>query len=124
MTGTRNTQLLKISPRRFEAGRRSFCARVSRDRSGRADRPRVRIWLLAEVVFEQKELGNPPYGCELGAIDYAQVANACGAQGLRCTSPAGLRPAIDDMLRSSRAALLEVHVDTVEPVTLPSRLVA
>ena len=84
----------------------------------------LRIWLLAEVVFEQKELGNPPYGCELGAIDYAQVANACGAQGLRCTSPAGLRPAIDDMLRSPRTALLEVHVDPAEPVTLPSHLVA
>ena len=78
--------------------------------------------LLAEVVFEQKELGNPPYGCELGAIDYAQIANACGAEGLRCTSPAGMRPAVDALLRSTRAALLEVHVDPAEPVTLPGHL--
>jgi pyruvate dehydrogenase (quinone) len=78
--------------------------------------------MLAEVVFEQKELGNPSYGCELGAIDYAQIANACGAEGLRCTSPATLRPEIDALLRSQRAALLEVHVDPSEPITMPRHL--
>lgn len=78
--------------------------------------------MLAEVVFEQKELGNPAYGCELGAIDYAQIATACGAEGLRCTSPAGLKPAIDALLRSPRTALLEIHVDPAEPITMPGHL--
>jgi thiamine pyrophosphate-dependent acetolactate synthase large subunit-like protein len=32
---------------------------------------------LAEVLFEQKELGNPTYGCELAPIDF--VAFASGA---------------------------------------------
>jgi pyruvate dehydrogenase (quinone) len=80
--------------------------------------------MLAEVVFEQKELGNPPYGCELGGIDFAQVAVACGAEGARCTEPAALRAAVAAMLGSSRASLLEVHVDPAEPITTPGRLKA
>ena len=80
--------------------------------------------MLAEVVFEQKELGNPPYGCELGGIDFAQVARACGAQGLRCAQPHELRPAVATLLRSTGPAVLEVRVDPNEPITTPDKLTA
>ncbi|TCF96646.1 pyruvate oxidase [Paraburkholderia strydomiana] len=80
--------------------------------------------MLAEVVFEQKELGNPPYGCELGGIDFAQVAIACGADGFRCSEPGTLRPALAATLASPRTALLELHVDPAEPVTTPQQLKA
>jgi pyruvate dehydrogenase (quinone) len=80
--------------------------------------------MLAEVVFEQKELGNPPYGCELGGIDFAQVASACGAAGSRCTQPQLLRSALASTLGSTGTALLEVHVDPAEPITTPERLKA
>jgi pyruvate dehydrogenase (quinone) len=80
--------------------------------------------MLAEVVFEQRELGNPSYGCELGGIDFAQVAVACGAEGARCIEPSALRAAIAATLSSPRTALLEVHVDPAEPVTTPERLTA
>ncbi|WP_284505014.1 thiamine pyrophosphate-dependent enzyme [Caballeronia sp. INDeC2] len=78
--------------------------------------------MLAEVVFEQKELGNPPYGCELGGIDFAQVAMACGADGFRCANPHEVRPAIASLLGSSKAAVLEARVDPAEPVTTPEKL--
>lgn len=78
--------------------------------------------MLAEVVFEQKELGNPPYGCELGGIDFAQVADACGAAGLRCAAPQELRPAVAALLRTSGPAVLEVRVDPAEPITTPDKL--
>ncbi|WP_222105695.1 thiamine pyrophosphate-binding protein [Paraburkholderia sp. BCC1885] len=80
--------------------------------------------MLAEVVFEQRELGNTPYGCELGGIDFAQVAVACGATGARCTQPHELRPALASMLNSHGPALLEVHVDPAEPITTPGQLKA
>jgi pyruvate dehydrogenase (quinone)/pyruvate decarboxylase len=80
--------------------------------------------MLAEVVFEQKELGNPPYGCELGGVDFAQVAIACGAEGRRCTEPASLHAAIAATLGSPRTAVLEVHVDPSEAITTPERLKA
>ncbi|WP_244818144.1 thiamine pyrophosphate-binding protein [Caballeronia sp. Lep1P3] len=79
---------------------------------------------LAEVMFEQKELGNPVYGCEIGGIDYAQFAGACGADGFRCASPGELKGSIDATLRSKRAALLEVRVDPDERVTMPHELKA
>ncbi|WP_345815159.1 thiamine pyrophosphate-dependent enzyme [Paraburkholderia sp. PREW-6R] len=80
--------------------------------------------MLAEVVFEQKELGNPPYGCDLGGIDFAAVAVACGAAGSRCAQPGELKPAIDALLRTQGPALLEIHVDPAEPVSMPSQLKA
>ncbi|SDR51437.1 pyruvate oxidase [Paraburkholderia fungorum] len=80
--------------------------------------------MLAEVVFEQKELGNPPYGCELGGIDFAQVAAACGAVGTSCHNPQQLQVAIASTLASPGTVLLEVHVDPAEPITTPDKLKA
>ncbi len=42
---------------------------------------------LAEVKFEQKEIGNPEYGCSLAPIDFVAFAKACGAEGFRCERP-------------------------------------
>jgi pyruvate dehydrogenase (quinone) len=67
-------------------------------------------------------LGNPLYGCELGAIDYSMIATACGAEGSRCTRPADLRAAIGALLRSAQTGLLEVHVDPAEPISMPHAL--
>jgi pyruvate dehydrogenase (quinone)/pyruvate decarboxylase len=47
---------------------------------------------LAEVKFEQREIGNPEYGCDLQPIDFVAFARACGADGFRCTKPEEVRP--------------------------------
>jgi pyruvate dehydrogenase (quinone) len=77
---------------------------------------------LAEVLFEQKELGNPAYGCELAPIDFVAFAKACGADGFRCTHPAEVKTAVQSTLRSPRTAVLEVLVDVNEKPALPSEL--
>ena len=41
---------------------------------------------LAEVRFEQIELGNPAFGCDLAPIDFVAFARACGAEGFRCAA--------------------------------------
>jgi pyruvate dehydrogenase (quinone)/pyruvate decarboxylase len=46
---------------------------------------------LAEVMFEQREIGNPNYGCGLAPIDFVAFAKACGADGYRCESPDQVR---------------------------------
>ena len=38
---------------------------------------------LAEVNFEQIELGNPSFGCDLSPIDFVAFSLACGADGYR-----------------------------------------
>ena len=77
---------------------------------------------LAEVLFEQQELGNPTYGCELAPIDFVAFAKACGADGFHCSHPGEVKAAIQSTLRSSRTAVLEVLVDTNEKPALPSEL--
>ena len=49
---------------------------------------------LAEVMFEQREIGNPNYGCDLPPIDFVAFAHACGADGFRCERPEEVRSAI------------------------------
>jgi pyruvate dehydrogenase (quinone) len=77
---------------------------------------------LAEVRFEQKELGNPEYGCDLSPIDFLAFAKACGADGFRCAMPGEVRPAIAALLRSPRTAVLEVTVDADEKPAMPEEL--
>jgi pyruvate dehydrogenase (quinone) len=79
---------------------------------------------LAEVLFEQKELGNPTYGCELAPIDFVAFAKACGADGFRCTHPTEVTAAIRSALHSPRTSVLEVLVDPDEKPALPSELKA
>jgi pyruvate dehydrogenase (quinone) len=77
---------------------------------------------LAEVKFEQKELGNPEFGCELSPIDFVAFAKACGADGFRCARPDEVRPAIESALRSPRAAVVEAIVDPNERPAKPAEL--
>jgi pyruvate dehydrogenase (quinone)/pyruvate decarboxylase len=77
---------------------------------------------LAEVKFEQKEIGNPEYGCTLPPIDFVAFARACGADGFRCERPDDIRTAIQSALRSSGAAVVEAVVDANEKPTKPDEL--
>lgn len=77
---------------------------------------------LAEVLFEQAELGNPPFGCDLSPIDFAGFAKNCGADGFRCSTPGDVRAAIRQTLQSPRAAVLEAVVDANEKPALPDEL--
>jgi pyruvate dehydrogenase (quinone) len=77
---------------------------------------------LAEVKFEQMELGNPSFGCDLSPIDFVAFARACGAERYRCERPEEVRPAIQAGLRSPRPALVEAVVDPDEKPTDPDEL--
>jgi pyruvate dehydrogenase (quinone) len=77
---------------------------------------------LAEVMFEQREIGNPTYGCELPPIDFVAFAKACGAVGFRCERPNEVRPAIQAALASPKAALVEAVVDPEEKPSKPDEL--
>jgi pyruvate dehydrogenase (quinone)/pyruvate decarboxylase len=77
---------------------------------------------LSEVRFEQQELGNPPYGCDLGPIDFVAFAKACGAEGFRCATSAEVRPALSAALGSSKAAVVEAVVDPDEPPAKPEEV--
>jgi hypothetical protein len=69
---------------------------------------------LAEVKFEQIEIGNPEYGCTLAPIDFVAFAKACGADGFRCERPEEVRSAIQAALNSPGVAIVEALVDAEE----------
>jgi pyruvate dehydrogenase (quinone) len=78
--------------------------------------------ILSEVRFEQQDLGNPPYGCDLGPIDFVAFAKACGAEGFRCATAAEVGPALTAALRSRKAAVVEAVVDPDEPPAKPEEV--
>ncbi len=75
---------------------------------------------LAEVMFEQADMGHPDYGCALGHIDFAAYARAVGATGLRCATPAEIRPAISAALSTPGPVLIDAIVDAQEPALAPN----
>jgi pyruvate dehydrogenase (quinone) len=79
---------------------------------------------LAEVKFEQKEIGNPEYGCTLSPIDFVAFAKACGAEGFRCERPEEVRSAIQAALNSPGPAIVEAVVDAEENPAKPDELKA
>jgi pyruvate dehydrogenase (quinone) len=77
---------------------------------------------LAEVKFEQQEIGNPVFGCDLPPIDFVAFAKACGADAYRCERPDDVRAAIRAAFASSKPALVEAVVDADEKPTKPDEL--
>lgn len=77
---------------------------------------------MGQVKSEQRELGNPEYGCELGHIDFAAYADAAGAKGFRATTLAELGGAVRDWLAAPGPALLDAQVDAEEVAKKPEEL--
>ena len=74
------------------------------------------------MKFEQTEIRNPEFGCDLSPIDFAGFAKACGAEGYRGTTLDGVRSAIQAALKSSKPALVEAVVDANEKLAKPDGL--
>jgi pyruvate dehydrogenase (quinone)/pyruvate decarboxylase len=77
---------------------------------------------LAKVTFEQQEAGYGVFGCELGPIDFAAYAKACGADGFHCQTLQDLGSIIPAALRTARPAVIEIEVDPGEKPELPSHV--
>lgn len=68
--------------------------------------------LLDFVNIEQQEVGMRPWGTEIPDVDYAKIAEAFGARGIRCEDPAGLRDAVSEALaHRDGPVVLDVAVD-------------
>ena len=76
--------------------------------------------LLGMIRWEQMMyLGHPEYGVELGDIDFAKVAEACGAKGFHVERPGEVGGVIEEALRADGPALVEAIVDPFEPLMPP-----
>jgi pyruvate dehydrogenase (quinone)/pyruvate oxidase len=77
---------------------------------------------LGQIKWEQMVfLGNPEYGCELQAIDFAAVARACGGHGFTVEDPVRCGAVLDEALATPGPVLVEAVVDPYEP-PLPAKI--
>jgi pyruvate dehydrogenase (quinone)/pyruvate oxidase len=80
----------------------------------------VRNDVLGQIKWEQMVfLGNPEYGVELQPIDFARVAEACGATGFSVERPDDCGPVLDRALATPGPVLVQAHVDPYEPPLPP-----
>src|SRR5438094_5110850 len=75
---------------------------------------------LGQIKWEQMVfLGNPEYGCDLQPIDFAMVAEACGATGLTAEDPAQCGKVLDRALGTPGPVVVQAVVDPFEPPMPP-----
>jgi pyruvate dehydrogenase (quinone) len=77
---------------------------------------------LAMDRFEQEDLGNPDYGIALQQIDFAKIAEACGAEGYTCTRPDEIAPVLRKAFASSRPVVVQIEVDPDENPLPPEKI--
>ncbi len=77
---------------------------------------------FGEVKLEQRELGNPEFGCSLSHIDFAAVADAFGAKGFRASRESELNPVIQSWLATPGVSVLDIQVDPDEETLTPEKL--
>ena len=71
---------------------------------------------LGQIKWEQMVfLGNPEYGCELEAIDFAKMAEACGISAVTIDDPARCADQLREALATPGPCLIEAVVDPFEP---------
>jgi pyruvate dehydrogenase (quinone) len=70
-----------------------------------------------QIAFE----GNPQYGVELHAIDFAAFARACGAVGYSVSDPAHVGKILHEAFAQPGPVLIEAVVDPSEP-PLPGKI--
>jgi len=63
------------------------------------------------IAMHQRNEGRALVATDLGPIDFAAVARACGAQGGRVTRDAEFEPALRDALAAGRPAVIQLDMD-------------
>lgn len=66
---------------------------------------------LSLIRIAQESRGLPNYGVDFGPIDAVRVAEACGAGGVRVSTPADLSAAVAEAARSRSSTVIEVPLD-------------
>lgn len=77
---------------------------------------------LSMDYYEQKDMGNPTYAADLTPIDFVKVAEACGAEGYRCTKKEEVTSTLKKAFTSAKPAVIEVWVDPDQAPASPEKV--
>jgi thiamine pyrophosphate-dependent acetolactate synthase large subunit-like protein len=78
---------------------------------------------LGLIKMEQEAAGLPEFGTDLANPDFARVARAMGADGLRVEAPDEIAPALGKAISSSRPFVIDAVIDPNE-MTIPPKIQA
>jgi pyruvate dehydrogenase (quinone) len=76
---------------------------------------------LGMVKLEQEQAGLPEFGTNLGEVDIAAIARACGLHAVRVTDPRALDAEVRGLFAADGPALLDV-VTNPEEISLPPKV--
>jgi pyruvate dehydrogenase (quinone) len=77
---------------------------------------------LGQIQWEQMMfLGHPEFGCSLGQVDFARIAEGCGLKGLRITHSGDCAAIMDEAFAHDGPVLVDAVVDAAEPMLPPRR---
>jgi acetolactate synthase-1/2/3 large subunit len=62
-------------------------------------------------MHQERREGSEPVGTDLGPIDFAAIARACGARGVRVDSDEAFEPALRQALAGDRATVIQLVLD-------------
>jgi pyruvate dehydrogenase (quinone) len=72
--------------------------------------------VLGQIKWEQMAMeGNPEYGVELEPIDFAAIADACGAKGYTIEDPSQAKSILREALDYDGPVVVQAAVDPNEP---------
>lgn len=77
---------------------------------------------LSQDVYEQKAAGTEVYGGDLTPIDFAKVAEACGAEGYFCRKKSELKGVLEKAFSTENPALVEVWIDPDQAPSAPHHI--
>jgi len=78
--------------------------------------------ILSMDKYEQEELGNPDYGIDLQPINFAMIAEACGAEGYSISKSSEVESTLRKAFASNKPAVIEVVVDPNEKPAKPDEV--
>ncbi|QNF34682.1 hypothetical protein HUW51_18835 [Adhaeribacter swui] len=76
------------------------------------------------LIFPLDENKHIEHGHTLQNIDFAKVAEGCGAEGYRCAKPNELAATLKKAFASKRPAVIEVSIDPKELPKAPDKVKA
>lgn len=77
---------------------------------------------LGQIQWEQMMfLGHPEFGCSLGPVDFARIAEGCGLKGLRIAQSDDCAAILDEAFAHPGPVLVDAVVDAAEPMLPPKR---
>ena len=77
---------------------------------------------LSQDVYEQRAAGTKVFGGDLTPIDFAKIAEACGAEGYRCSDKAELHGVLTQAFSTDKPAVIEVSIDPEQAPSAPHHL--